>query len=126
MAEHREQDNREHNSIYYNQMLRASERKTKDPRHKIKKDFASQDVDFTKYLIVPKGYEGIAYTLYILIIPYIVGLTFLFFYVAHGAYESFSLLDLSSFMIIWAIGYEITGAIILTFIFFAFLKHLKH
>ena len=106
-------------------MLRASEKKrTKGPIKE--KSFASKKVDFSNYLIVPRGYEGIAYTLYFLTIPYIVGYTFLFFYVAKAALDNFALLDLSSFLIVWAIGYEITGAMILFFIFIAFLKHIKN
>lgn len=116
-------DNKQHNSIYYNQMLRATNRETKvQPK---KKDFASTEVDFSKYLIVPSEYKGIAYTLYLLAVPYIVGINFLFFYIAEAVYAKFSLLDLNSFLIVRAIGYEISGAIILIVIFFAFLKHLK-
>lgn len=117
------QDNNtnQRNSIYYNQILRASERKS----NIVEKSFASKKIDLSKYLLAPKGYEGIAYCLYFLSIPYLVGLTFLFFYIAEGVYDSFSLLDITSFLIIWAIGYEITGSIILLIIFFSFIKYLK-
>lgn len=125
MSNYREPDNNQHNSIYYNQMLRAAENK-RVKKSKEERSFASKNVDFSKYLIIPHGYEGLAYTLYFISIPYIVGITFLFFYVAKGAYSNFALLDLTSFLIVWAIGYEITGAIILFFIFISFLKHLKN
>ena len=124
MAEYREPNNNKHNSIYYNQMLRASEKK-RGATPKKKQTFSSKKVDFSKYLIVLKGYETIMYTIYFLLVPYIVGITFLFFYVAKGAYSNFALLDLTSFLIVWAIGYEITGAMILFFIFLSFVKHLK-
>lgn len=122
------QDNNtnQRNSIYYNQILRASERKNKDRKSNIvEKSFASKEIDLSKYLLAPHGYAGIAYCLYFLSIPYLVGLTFLFFYIAEGVYDSFSLLDITSFLIIWAIGYEITGSIILLIIFFSFVKYLK-
>ena len=125
MSEQRERDNNLHNSIYYNQLLRASEKKKTRPARRKSKSFGAKQVDLSKYLVIPTGYEGIFYTIYFLAIPWIVGITFLFFYVAEGAYSNFSLLDLTSFLIVWAIGYEITSAIILTFIFFAFIKHLK-
>ena len=124
MSIHRDLDNKQYNNLYYNQMLRASEKKK--VRSKKNKDFGSKNVDFTKYLIVPSGYESIAYTFYFLAIPYIVGLVFLYFYVAKGVHENFALLDLTSFLIIWAIGYEMTGATILVFIFISFIKHLKN
>lgn len=126
MKEYREPDNHQHNSVYYNQMLREAERKKRRKRTPVKEEsFSSKKVDFSKYLIIPRGYEGIAYTLYFILIPYIVGITFLFFYVAKGAYSNFELLELNAFLIIWGIGYEITSAIILLFIFFSFIKHLK-
>lgn len=114
----------QHNSSYYNQLLRDAERKRGNKR-KEKKDFASQEVDLTRYLLIPKGYEEIAYIFYFITLPYITGLTFLFFYVASGAYTNFVLLDLTSFLIIWMIGYEIMGSIILFFIFLSYLKYLK-
>lgn len=118
-------ENNQQNSVYYNQMLRSNE-KTRYKKPTKEKDFASRKVNFSKYLIVPTGYEGIVYTLYFILIPYIAGITFLFFYVAKAAYSNFVLLDLSSVLIVWAIGYEITGAIILFFIFISFIKHLKN
>ncbi len=121
---HRDPNNSQYNNVYYNQMLRASEKKRH--KHIREKDFASKDVDLSDYLIIPRGYEGISYTLYFLFIPYIMGLIFLFFYVAKGAYSNFSLLDLTSFLIIWGIGYEVTGALILIAIFFSYLKFLKN
>ena len=119
----RDLNNAKYNSVYYNQMLRASEKK-KGHSHK-DESFGAKKVDFTDYLIVPEGYEGIAYTFYFITIPYVVGLVFLYFYVAKGVHENFALLELTSFLIIWGIGYEITGAIILILVFFSFLKHLK-
>ncbi len=121
---HRDSNNSQYNSVYYNQMLRASEKK--QHKHIQETDFGSKKVDFSDYLIIMRGYESIFYTFYILAIPYIVGLIFLFFYVAEGAYSNFSLLDLTSFLIIWAIGYEVTGALILCAIFMSYLKFLKN
>lgn len=126
MSKQDDNNTNQRNSIYYNQLLRAAESKTKKlESDRIEKSFASKEVDFSKYLLIPQGYEGIAYCLYFLSIPYFVGITFLFFYIAEGVYNNFSLLDITSFLIIWAIGYEITGAIILLIIFFSFVKHLK-
>jgi len=125
MSKQDDNNTNQRNSIYYNQMLRASERKSKEKSDALEKSFASKEIDFSQYLLAPKGYEGIAYCFYFLSIPYLIGLTFLFFYIAEGVYNHFSLLDLTSFLIIWAIGYEITGSIILLIIFFSFVKYLK-
>ncbi len=120
----RDSNNSQYNSIYYNQLLRASEKKKSS--RPIEKDFASKNIDLSDYLIVLKNYESIFYTFYFLLIPYIVGFTFLFFYVAKGVQENFALLDLTAFLIIWAIGYEITGALILIAIFISYIKFLKN
>ena len=120
---HRTSNNSEYNSVYYNQMLRASE--VKNHVHYPEKDFTSKKIDLSDYLIVIRDYEGLFYTLYFILIPYIVGLIFLFFYVAEGAYSNFNLLDLTSFLIIWGIGYEVTGILILCAIFLSYLKFLK-
>lgn len=126
MKEQREKDNAQHNAIYYNQILRSKERNLSRKKSQKKETFAHKEVDFKKYLIVPEGYEFLVYSFYFICIPYVVGLTFLFFYVAQGAYDNFSLMDLSSFLIIWAIGYEITAAIILVSIFISYIKFLKN
>ena len=124
MTEYREPDNNQHNSVYYNQMMKASSNKKK-PISSQEKEFTSKAVDFKKYLKAPEGFESIFYALYFIVIPYIVGIMFLFLYVAKGAYTNFALLDITSFLIIWAIGYEIMGAFILLLIFFSFLRYLK-
>lgn len=125
MSDTRDLNNSQHNHVYYNQILRLNERKRNKKLVK-EKSFASKKVDFSKYLVIPNGYEGIAYTLYFILIPYAVGIAFLFFYVARSAYANFTLLDLSSFFIVWAIGYEISASIILFFIFISFIKHLQN
>jgi len=52
-----------------------------------------------------------------MILPYIFGLIFLFFYVGEGKTELFLSIDEdSSFILTWAIGYEILATIILLFI----------
>ena len=120
----RDANNSQYNSMYYNQMLRASEKKQKKTTEEV--DFGSRKIDLNDYLIVMRGYESIFYGIYFICIPYIIGLIFLFFYVAEGAYSNFSLLDLTSFIIIWAIGYEVTGALILCAIFISYIKFLKN
>jgi len=55
--------------------------------------------------------------IYFVALPYIAGLLFLFFYVAEGKAELFlSLNDDSSFILTWAIGYEIIAALAILFI----------
>ncbi len=77
--------------------------------------FGKQEVDLTETpLFFPQGFEKIFLALYFILLPYIAGLLFLFFYVAGGKVELFlSLNDQSSFILTWAIGYEILATLTL-------------
>lgn len=88
-------------------------------------DFLSQEIDYRKFVFAPEGYEGIMLFLYILILPYLVGLSFLFLFIARASYESFLAFNLSSFFVIWAIGYEVTTVLIIMIVFLAWLNHYR-
>lgn len=127
MDSNRDLDNRRNNTMYYNQMLK--ENRVRENRNKKEKSapesFASQNVDLKDYVFAPDGYEGIFYTLYFLMIPYIVGAVFLFFFVAGADYDNFMLLEISAFFIVWMMGYEIVATLLLISIFFSFLRYEK-
>ncbi len=68
-------------------------------------------------LYVAQGYEKLFLALYFIALPYITGLLFLFFYVCGGEYKLFLSLDQgSSFILTWAIGYEILAVLSLLYI----------
>lgn len=115
------------NELYYNQMLknRGTKRAHKERTNSVSPSFSSQKVEFSDYVFVIEGYEGIFYTLYFLTVPYITGAIFLFFFVAGGNYDNFKLMEMNAFLIIWLIGYEIVATIILIAIFISFLKYEK-
>ena len=127
MDSNRDLDNRRNNTMYYNQMLR--ENRVRENRNKKEKtapeSFASQNVDFKDYVFAPDGYEGFFYTAYFLMIPYLVGAIFLFFFVAGADYDNFMLLEISAFFIVWMMGYEIVAALLLISIFISFLRYEK-
>ncbi len=81
-------------------------------------DFSKQEITYDSTpLIFPPGLEKLFLILYFISLPYIAGLMFLFFYVGEGKTELFlSLNEESSFILTWAIGYEILAAITLLFI----------
>lgn len=80
--------------------------------------FSQQEVDLTDTpLYFAEGFEQIFLAIYFISLPYIAGLLFLFFYVADGEYEVFlSLNQESSFILTWAIGYEILAGLMLLYI----------
>jgi hypothetical protein len=88
-------------------------------------DFLNQTIDYRDFILVPEGYEGIVIALYILIIPYLSGLLFLYLFIARASYEYFLNFTLSSVAVIWAIGYEVCAVLILVGIFLAWLKHIN-
>lgn len=82
------------------------------------KNFSQKEVDLAQTpLFFPEGFEKIFLALYFVTLPYIAGLFFLFFYIAEGKLKMFvSLYKDSSFILTWAIGYEIIAALILLWV----------
>lgn len=91
--------------------------KEKPIRNKSSK-FSQQEVDLSETpLFFPEGYEKLFLAIYFVSLPYIAGLLFQFFYIADGKKELFlSLNEQSSFILTWAIGYEIIATLILLYI----------
>jgi hypothetical protein len=91
--------------------------KEKPIRNKSNK-FSQQEVDFSETpLFFPEGYEKLFFGIYFISLPYIAGLLFQFFYVSDGRINIFlSLNEQSSFILTWAIGYEIIATLILLYI----------
>jgi hypothetical protein len=88
-------------------------------------DFFNQSLDYRDFVFSPEGYEGIVISLYILILPYLAGLVFLYLFVAEANYQYFLEFNLASFFIIWAIGYEVCAVSLLVGIFLTWLKHIN-
>jgi hypothetical protein len=80
--------------------------------------FAQQNVNLSKTpLFFPLGLEKVFLAIYFVTLPYIFGLVFLFFYVAKGQIELFLAVNQnSSFILTWAIGYEILAVLIILYI----------
>ena len=129
MASTEDKTNHKTNLMYFNQMVeergkkRAPSAAEKKARQKHPTSFGSQKVDFSDYLIAPTGYESVVYPLYFLLIPYIAGITVLFFLVAGASLDNFKLLEFNSFFVVWLIGYEIVATMMLVGILIAFLKY---
>ncbi len=100
-----------------------------DKYRRIKKkksdDFLAQEIDISDYIISPEGYESIMFSLYFLIVPYLVGITVIFFYVADADFKTFQMIDFTTLFVVWMIGYEVIAATILFFIFIAFIRSLS-
>jgi hypothetical protein len=54
------------------------------------------------------------------------GLSFLFLFIARASYEYFLEFNLSSYFVIWAIGYEVTAVLLMIIIFLSWLNHYRN
>jgi hypothetical protein len=112
------------NMVFYNQIINDQRRKALAQKHKERaRSFGSQKVDFKEYLFIPQNWEFLAYIIYVVVIPYLVGLLFLFITIAGASFENFKLLDTSAFLIVWAIGYEIVAIVSLVWIMKLYLQY---
>jgi len=90
-----------------------------------KTSFAQKEIDVKAFIIAPEGYEAFMFTVYAVTLPYLFGLAFLYMFIARGSFSHFLNVKLSSFFIIWMIGYEVIAVISLTLIAYAFVKSFK-
>ncbi|MGB5964860.1 MAG: hypothetical protein WBF77_10300 [Sulfurimonadaceae bacterium] len=87
--------------------------------------FAQKEIDIKAFVIAPEGYEVFMFSIYFLTIPYLTGLAFLYFFVAKASFSHFLNFKISSYFVIWMIGYEIVAVMILAMIAYAFAKSFK-
>jgi len=80
--------------------------------------FSQKDVELSETpLFFPEGFEKIFLVIYIISLPYIMGLLFIFFVVAESNVDRFLAINQdSSFFLTWAIGYEILATLTLLWI----------
>ena len=80
--------------------------------------FSQKDVELSETpLFFPEGFEKIFLVIYMISLPYIIGLLFLFFVVAESNVERFlAVNEESAFFLTWAIGYEILAVLIILWI----------
>ncbi len=80
--------------------------------------FSQQEIDLQQTpLFFPVGYEKIFIAIYFILLPYLIGLMFQFFYIAERNMELFlDLYDKTMFILTWAIGYEIIAFFLLLYI----------
>ena len=75
------------------------------------------DLQKTPFLLFPPGKEMLFLGIYFITVPYIVGILFLFTYIAEFNISVFRAVGTdSSLLLTWTVGYEIIAAIILLYI----------
>jgi len=94
-------------------------------RRRTEASFAQKEVDVKAFIIAPEGYETFMFIIYFLTIPYLAGLAFLYLFIADGSFSHFLNFKITSYFVIWMIGYEVVAAIMLTMIAYSFAKSFK-
>jgi hypothetical protein len=100
-----------------NQASKIHSSKEKTIKNK-NKSFSQKEVDLAETpLFFPEGFEKVFLVIYIIALPYIMGLLFLFFVVSDSNVENFlAINEDSAFFLTWAIGYEILAALMMLWI----------
>ncbi len=97
----------------------------RNTRRRTEASFAQKEIDVKSFIIAPEGYETFMFIIYFLTVPYLTGLAFLYLFIANASFSHFLNFNISSFFVIWAIGYEVVAAIALTLIAYTFIKSFK-
>ena len=91
---------------------RAEKKKSKPKEQGTNKEFLLKRRTLSDFL--PSGNEDISLITIFTLVPYSVGMIFVFFVVAHASFAKLiSLAKYHSFLLIWAIGYEIVAGLLL-------------
>jgi len=103
---------------------REYQRENRKIRRQRAEEYLDQSFDYRDYVVSPEGYEGAVLVFYVSTVPYVAGLLFIYLFISRAQAEYFIGLDLASFFVIWAIGYEVCAAAVLGAIFYGWLKYL--
>jgi len=89
-----------------------------NPAKKPPTKFTQKNVELAQTpLFFPEGFEKLFLAMYFVSLPYIAGILFIFFYISKGSLETFSSFNQNqTFILTWAIGYEIIASLIMLWI----------
>ncbi len=118
-------NNNEPIRVKSNYAASKSFQKRNNKRRTQQNSFAQKEIDVKAFIIAPEGYETFMFSIYFLTVPYLTGLAFLYFFVAQASFSHFLNFKISSFFVIWMIGYEVVAVIALVLIAYAFAKSFK-
>jgi len=71
-------------------------------------NFLKKKFEITDYINLPEGVANIIFFISFLVIPYIVGITFIFIIIAKASIE-----NIDGYPVYWSIGYEVIASFLL-------------
>lgn len=101
-------------------------KRMKDARNTKQDNFGSQNININDFILSPEGWETAMFSIYFLAIPYLVGVLFLFLFIAHASVTNFFILEFGAFLIVWSIGYEVIAISLLISIFISYINHARN
>ena len=81
---------------------------------KVKESYFSKKINLDQILDLPEGLQQIVFFIFFLLVPYIIGLLFVF--VTRLNMICFDSQKVNEFLFFWTIGYEFLATILLTFL----------
>ena len=107
--------------LIHDPYLNTVKRSLKDKKYRelqVKKkrqadNFLKKKFEITDYITLPEGIANIIFFISFLVIPYIVGISFIFIVIARTSLDIFSKLKSDEYFIYWAIGYEVIASFLL-------------
>jgi len=84
--------------------------------HNKGESFLGQRVMLHNYFNLPEGLQNIIGLILFMFLPYTMGILFIFFIVAQASIETYKKIDMSSFLLLWTIGYEVMAFLLLSLI----------
>ena len=108
-------------TLTHDPYLNTAKRNLKDKKYKElqekkrnkRDEFLKKKFEITDYINLPEGVANIIFFIAFLVIPYIVGITFIFIIIAKASIETFSSMHINEYSIYWAIGYEVIASLLL-------------
>ncbi len=111
------------NSLIHDPYLNTVKRSLEDKRykeryenkHKMNK-FLKKKISITDYINLSEGIATVVFFISFLIIPYIIGIGFIFIIIAQASLDAFKSININEYSVFWAIGYEVIASVLLLFI----------
>ncbi len=111
------------NSLTHDPYLNTVKRSLEDKRYKQKYEnkhkidkFLKKNISITDYINLSEGMATVILFISFLIIPYIIGIGFIFFIIAQANLDAFRGINIDEYSVFWAIGYEVIASILLLLI----------
>ena len=90
---------------------RKSRQKDRDNNKKESKSFFAQEINLSNYINLSENLINTIVLTSFILIPYIIGILFIFFVIARADIETFDEINIDEHFIYWSIGYELLALI---------------